>query len=373
MKIDIATSPWKLVRNKVKRYPGGREIDRFRGIVPSVDDGRPEAWVGSDTSAGPERKGAKSYEGHARCVLPDDREMYVCEALKLDPYNILGAEHVSRYGIRLGILVKLLDAQTELILQAHPTREFAQDAYNSDFGKEESWYVISLRDDASEPPYVYIGFKEDITRKIFEEYYDAEDIEGMKNCVHKVPVENGDMVFVPAGVPHAVGEGCLVVEVQEPSDITASIIKFERLREIFKEIGAITEKEKMEYDRRQLDTFIYDGCSYEENYKKYFIQPAIFRSGNWGKESLLLGMPHTDYFSISRIDAKGPAAIRSTGYAHVAIVLEGDGRLVWEGGEMGVKKADELLFPAKVKQMRIIPGNNGFSAVLCHPTGVRFD
>ena len=43
------TVPWKLVQNKIVRYPGGREIDRFRGIFPGADDGRPEAWVGSDT------------------------------------------------------------------------------------------------------------------------------------------------------------------------------------------------------------------------------------------------------------------------------------------------------------------------------------
>ena len=70
LKIDIATSPWRLVQNKVKRYPGGCEIDRFRGIVLPVDGDRPEAWVGSDTSAGPVGKGEKSYEGHAWCILP---------------------------------------------------------------------------------------------------------------------------------------------------------------------------------------------------------------------------------------------------------------------------------------------------------------
>ena len=41
-------SPWKLEWNKFHHYPGGREIDRFRGIVPPLDDG-PEAWIGSDT------------------------------------------------------------------------------------------------------------------------------------------------------------------------------------------------------------------------------------------------------------------------------------------------------------------------------------
>ena len=35
--------PLRLVPNKIVRYPGGREIDRFRGIDPPRDDGRPES------------------------------------------------------------------------------------------------------------------------------------------------------------------------------------------------------------------------------------------------------------------------------------------------------------------------------------------
>ncbi len=359
--MDISAFPWRLVQNRVKRkYSGGRELDRFRGIEPAVDDDTPEAWVGSDTGV---RNPLKPYEGHARCILPDGREMYVCEAVSIDPENILGKEHVARYGSRLGILVKILDAKVQLSLQAHPTRDFAKQVYNSDFGKEESWYIISLRDDTKEPPYVYMGFKEGITPDIFKKYYDAGDVAGMEKCVHKLPVKVGDMYFIRAGLPHAIGAGCLLIEVQEPSDLIATV---SRLQE-----G--TDEEKAAYDKRQLGTYIYKGSSYEENFNKCVIQPKVFRKGYWGKESLLLGKPSAQYFSVTRIDAEGTADIRGTGYVQVAVVLKGGGKLVWDGGTMDVKKSDELLLPANIKNMKIIPGSSGFSAVLSHPAGVEFD
>ncbi|HIW14188.1 MAG TPA: hypothetical protein H9691_01915 [Firmicutes bacterium] len=31
-KMSWAKQPWRLVPNKIVRYPGGREIDRFRGL-----------------------------------------------------------------------------------------------------------------------------------------------------------------------------------------------------------------------------------------------------------------------------------------------------------------------------------------------------
>src|SRR5439155_13080630 len=34
------------------------------------------------------------------------------------------------------------------------------------------------------------------------------------------PVEPGDSVSAPAGVPHAIGEGVFLVELQEPSDLS---------------------------------------------------------------------------------------------------------------------------------------------------------
>ena len=104
------TVPWKLVPNKIVRYPGGREIDRFRGIFPGADDGRPEAWVGSDTRTVDAAEKGDPNDGCAEVMLPDGSRRYLFEAVEADPEAALGAAHIARNGARVGVLVKLLDA-----------------------------------------------------------------------------------------------------------------------------------------------------------------------------------------------------------------------------------------------------------------------
>src|SRR5262249_32445380 len=38
--------------------------------------------------------------------------------------------------------------------------------------------------------------------------------------LNEVRVDDGDCVFVPAGLPHAIGEGIFLVELQEPTDLS---------------------------------------------------------------------------------------------------------------------------------------------------------
>ena len=48
----------------------------------------------------------------------------------------------------------------------------------------------------------------------------AQDSEAMLGAMRELPVAAGDAIFVPAGAPHAIGSGILMVEVQEPTDLS---------------------------------------------------------------------------------------------------------------------------------------------------------
>jgi mannose-6-phosphate isomerase len=363
--MNIYHQPWKLVQNNI-RGAGGREIDKFRGLSPAVDsDTRSESWIGSVTKVAfppPDRP----YWGCSEVILPDAGRMFLFEAIALAPERILGKKHMARHGTNLGVLIKYLDAQKQYLLQAHPTRSWAKKMWGSDFGKVESWYIIGTRDDTSEPAYILLGFKEGITRQILEELYRKEDMAAMEKLCHKIPVKAGDVFFIDGGVPHALGAGCFVIEVQEPSDITVVPIKQEiRVKQ---QKGAVMESEAI-YEEKMLGSFIYDGCGYEENSKRRLIPNKLIRQGAWGKEKFIIGPDQTSYFSYTQIDLSGHAEIIKTGFPQVGITLAGEGWLHFKDGSLFIKKGDELFFPYDIPSLAV---EGDCSLILCHPEGAYY-
>jgi len=354
---QIYSKPMMLVPNRIdRRYPGGREIDRFRGLPDPKDDTCPEAWVGSTTYTYQHQLDPSSKQGLAE-VYTDDGKCYLKDVIERDPVNFLGQEHVERFGSETGLLVKLLDAQKQLGLQTHPDRAFAKKYFNSDYGKAESWYVIGTRDDQDEPPYVLLGFKEGITRERFEKLFIEGNVAEMERCCHKIPVNVGDMFFVDAGVPHAIGPGCFVIEVQEPSDITVGA----RMQHFDD-----PEEEKL-FIERTMGCYHYIGRSYEDNLKAYKVEPKILCQAEGGIEKLLLGKEQTPFFSITRVDVTGKMQARDSGTFSIVIVLDGKGALLYDGGSCSIKKGDEIFLPAGLKDFYWEAKSGVLSAVRSYP------
>jgi mannose-6-phosphate isomerase len=301
--------------------------------------------------------------------------MYLFEAINLAPEEVLGKRHLARHGKDiLGMLIKYLDAQAQYILQAHPNRAWAKEMWDSSFGKEESWYVIGTRDDTPEPAYILLGFKEGVTREQFEALYRKDDLPALEKLCHKIPIKTGETYFVGGGVPHALGEGCFVIEVQEPSDITVVPITQKKYGEMFK--TPPTEDEDL-YSRRMLGSFIYDGCNETENLRRWRIPHRTIRSAAWGQEYYLIGPGQTSCFSYTRLDVK-PAAhapLRGTGFPQVGIVLEGEGSIRWIGtggpGELPLHRGDEIFLPYGISAAEFVSAAAGLSVVLCNPEGAR--
>ncbi|MDR2650156.1 MAG: class I mannose-6-phosphate isomerase [Clostridiales bacterium] len=364
MMIPSYNQPWKLVQNRI-RGTGGREIDKFRHVHPAVDDGSgSEAWIGSVTRVGNLPAGNPDY-GCSKTILPDGREMYLYEAIALDPQNILGSRHLSINGESMGVLVKLLDAQVQYALQCHPSRTFAKKMWNSPFGKEESWYVIGVRDDTPEPAYIYLGFKEGVTKADWENFFYNDDIQSLENLCHRIEVKPGDAYFVDAGCPHALGAGCFVLEVQEPSDIT---VLAETYKVVKKKDENITVDE-WTYNERLLGAYIFDGCDYQENLDKRRVPRNIIRRGDWGDESIVIGPEQTSYFSFTELTVNTEAALRDTMFPQIAVVMDGNGKIAYDGGEFEFKKADEIFLPYSIPNARVIGESR---IILCHPPGVEY-
>ena len=354
--------PWRLVPNRI-RGRGGREIDKFRGVSPAIDDeSGSEAWIGSVTSVG-NPPADRPHWGCAEVKFPGGERMHLFEAIHQAPLQILGRRHMERSGEGLGMLVKYLDAQTQYGLQCHPTRPFAKRMWNSDYGKEESWYVLGARADTADPAYILLGFKEGVTREVWEAHYRENDIAALENLCHRIEVSVGDAFFIGGGVPHALGEGCFVLEVQEPSDITLGAHTYGYVKS--RGYGNLPDDEAI-YDERLLGAYQYDGFSDEENLRRVKIPRKTIRSGPWGSESFVIGPAQTEYFSFTELIVHGEAALIDTGFPKIGIVTAGRGEVAFDGGAMAVKRGDELFFPYDVPGARLL---GDATVILCHPEG----
>jgi mannose-6-phosphate isomerase len=137
------------------------------------------------------------------------------DAIAQDPHGWLGGAHVERFGPTTGLLVKLLDAAERLPVHAHPSREFAQAHLGSAFGKTEAWVVVDTR--AGSAP-VWVGLREPVDPATYADWVGQQDVGALLGSLNRLEVRPGDVVYVPAGLPHAIGAGVLIAELQEPTD-----------------------------------------------------------------------------------------------------------------------------------------------------------
>jgi mannose-6-phosphate isomerase len=199
--------PTKLPPNPIRHfYAGGPAIARLRGFHLDSDHA-PEEWIGSATTLFGETE-----KGLSR--LPDGT--LVRDALASDPEAWLGADHAQRFGASPALLVKLLDAGERLPVHHHPDGAFAHEHLNLAFGKTEAWLVIEAQAGAQ----VHVGWRSDLDEDTLRAWVAEQDHDALLGALHPLDVAAGDAIFVPAGVPHAIGAGVLIVELQEPTDLS---------------------------------------------------------------------------------------------------------------------------------------------------------
>ena len=204
----LPVSPLVLAPNQIEHfYRGGPAISELRG-VPCAGERRPEDWVAATVG----RFGAPTV---GATVLDDGRTLR--DAVAADPEGYLGPAHVERVGADTELLVKLIDAGERLPVHCHPDRAFARRHLDCPHGKTEAWVIV-----ATEAPEasVYLGFAREVDPARLRGWVANQDTAALLDVMNEVTVARGDAVFVPAGVPHAIGEGILLVELQEPTDLS---------------------------------------------------------------------------------------------------------------------------------------------------------
>ena len=310
--------PVLLPPNQLHRfYRGGARIASLRN-TGSTDPYAPEEWIASMASPFGE-------PGVGISPLPDGSS--IAEAVAADPVAYLGSAHVERFGPDVAVLIKLLDAGERLPVHFHPGDDFAQAHLDSRYGKTEAWIILDAEPDAA----VHVGCGEPVPADVVRDWVESQDAGAMLAALRRMPVAAGDPVYVPAGTPHAIGEGILLAELQQPTDFSV-LMEWTG----FEIAGAEAGHLGLGFDLalQALDTSIWDE---DEVSQATSVRPTE----RPGVEALFPAEADA-FFRAERI-RPGPTPLEA-GFS-VLLVTEGTATARGDGWELNAARGDAVLVP----------------------------
>lgn len=345
--------------NRVWRtYLGGRTLDSLAGAASASDTHFPEDWIASTTRAlNPGRETIS--EGVSPVVVAAEKRD-LATLLASDPDYFLGQQHQARFGARPMLLVKFLDSAIRLHFQVHPTADFARRLLNSTSGKTEAYHVLATRPEVAQP-YIYLGFQRPPSRDVLRRMIETQDIAALEACFDKIPVSPGDTFVVPGGVPHALGEGVFLVEIQEPSDL---VVRFE-----FERAGYLLPESARFMGRGLdfcLDVFDLSAWTPARLASESTCRPELLRSfsrTSW--QDSLIGREKTPCFRATKTHLYDPVTKTENSF-YIGIVTEGACAVTAGGETHQLKRYDKFLCPAGLGPVRFEPSPRA-EILECYP------
>src|SRR5664279_2283547 len=242
--------------------------------------------------------------------------------------DITGDAIFEKFGNEFPLLIKFIEAQQDLSIQVHPDNDLAKKRHKA-YGKTEMWYVLECKKGSK----IYTGFKEGVTKKIYEEALMNGKTEEIMNVES---VEAGDAFFTPAGRVHAIGAGIVLVEIQQTSDITYRIFDWNRK-------GSGKEKREL-HTELALDAIDFNQAG--EN--KIRTRPELNNS---------LNLVNCEFFNTNLLYFNKP--IDKEYYFIdsfvVYICIDGEFQICWDGNTENVVKGETVLLPAMIKEVTLKP------------------
>jgi len=241
--------------------------------------------------------------------------------------ELVGDKIFNEYG-EFPLLVKIIDATQNLSIQVHPNDEIAAERHNS-FGKTEMWYVL----DAEPNAFIIAGFNKKITEK---EYLKAVANNTIEDYLKKIPIKKGDAIFIPAGCVHAIGQGSLILEIQQSSDVTYRIFDYNRLDNngLPRELHTKLAVDAIDFD----------------NWEHNKIVPKIL-------PNTISKLVDCEYFTtnILEIDQKFELDLTKIFSFVLLSVVEGEIVCEYSNEKIEVKILETILIPAEMNGVSIIP------------------
>jgi mannose-6-phosphate isomerase len=123
---------------------------------------------------------------------------------------------------KLPILIKFIDAKSDLSVQVHPDDEYARIYENGQLGKTEMWYVLDATKDAK----LVYGLNRNMDKDSLKKSINEGTVE---QYLQNVPIRKDDLFYIESGTIHAIGAGALIAEIQESSNLTYRLYDYDRV------------------------------------------------------------------------------------------------------------------------------------------------
>ncbi len=347
----IVSEPIFFERNRVFRvYTGGMPYKEFFGDENGYDDGEdgyfPEEWVASSVKAINE----KSFGERDGVSVVQGTNIFFDDLLREHAEPLLGSR-------RYDCLVKILDSAIRLPFQAHPTKEYSRRHFGSDYGKTEAWLVLATRENAR----IYFGFKEKMSKEEIARLEEAseKDKTVFDDLLSYVEPKAGDVYLIRAGLVHAIGAGCTILEVQEPTDFTIQPERF---------CGEYHLNEREEFLGLPKDVAL-DVINYElygeAATESARLLPRTVKTEEGYTKEVLIGYGDTPCFAENRHTLTGGSFMMDFAPA-VYLCTDGEGYVFGEGYEKPLRRGDYFFLPYAAENRFGIRGN--CTVVECKPS-----
>ncbi|MEZ6055413.1 MAG: type I phosphomannose isomerase catalytic subunit [Planctomycetaceae bacterium] len=226
------------------------------------------------------------------------------------PHELLG-QHSQR--TQFPLLLKFLDAHDRISVQVHPDDNQVAQLDTDEMGlhqngKSEAWVILAAEPESQ----LFVGLKQHVDRPMLESKLAASELE---DCLHRLSVQAGDVVFVPAGTVHAIGEGILLAEVQQTSDITYRLSDWGRLDQ--------QGRPRPLHLKQAMKCIDFDRGPIEPQRPETVLSKTLTADDAIQVEQIVA----CEHFVIHRYLSRDPFHVRLDDRFHILMVLDGNGHL----------------------------------------------
>lgn len=227
------------------------------------------------------------------------------------------------------LLIKYLDCNDRLSVQVHPNNLQAAKYDPSENGKTEAWIVISAEPDS----FIFAGLKKHVTPEILRTAISNNELE---QCLHRITPQPGECYFIPAGTVHALGEGVLIAEVQQSSDLTFRLYDWGRADQLGNQRPLHIEQafECIDFQTGPIE----QSC------------PTLLHKTEFAELNLLID---SDFFRIEKLQVNHQFRLSSNGQCRIVMILSGTGTLSHTGSKETLSAGKTFLIPASCGDIEI--------------------